>query len=150
MNKSKMTLLDYIKENKDKSKLIDLAFIHPSIKGSNPSAITNEVLELIGDKVLDLALYDYLYKKYWNSISKEKMDDRRKKLLSKKGLAKIFDNLNLSNFIVKPPNHYLPLNNEVKHNIVESIIGAIFQEVGYLVTYKYIIEIIEKQDNKSS
>jgi len=143
-NELKFNWLDYIDKKQLQSKKFKIAFTHPSNKGYNASIDTNERLELIGDKVLDLVLYHFLYKKYKNTISKGKMDNLRQELMSAIGLSKIFDFINLGDFLIKPPNYNLPLSPKVKHNIVESLIGAIFLEDGYEIAFKFIIELFEK------
>jgi len=145
-NELQFKWLDFIDKKQHQSQLFKVAFTHPSYKGYNSSVDTNEILELIGDKVLDLILYHFLYKKYANTISKEHMDNSRKKLMSAAGLAKIFDSFNLKKFLVKPPNYDLPLSPNVKHNIVESLIGAIYLEDGYDIAFKFIAELLKKEE----
>ncbi len=143
-NITKLKWINYIENKKNLSQMFKVAFTHTSFKGLNSSVETNANLELIGDKVLDLALYDYLYSKFSNSISKKQMDDYRQKLLSKTGLEKIFNILDLEKFVVKPPNHKLEFNPKVKHNIVEALTGAIYLEDGYKDAYNFLNELLIK------
>ena len=80
-NKNKWS--DFINKKQQKSKLFEVAFTHPSYKGYNSYVKTNEILELIGDKVLDLILYHFLFLRYTHTISKKEMDDARQELMSK-------------------------------------------------------------------
>ncbi len=135
-NAHKLKWSNYIYKKQNNSKMFKLAFTHTSYKGLYVE--TNEILELIGDKVLDLILYHLLYKTHASTISKIEMDNKRQKLMSATGLEIIFDTFNLGNFMIKPPNHYLPLNPKVKHNIVEALCGAIYLEDGYKTAYEFI------------
>lgn len=136
--------VDFFNKKKENSQIFKTSFIHPSYKGYNPMVETNENLELIGDRVLDLTLYHYLYNKFTDSISKKQMDDLRQKLLSATGLEKIFDALNLEKSVEKPPNHKLTFNSKVKHNIVEALVGATYLEDGYEIAYNFITELLKK------
>jgi ribonuclease-3 len=142
-SEQKLKWSDYIYKKQNESKMFKIAFTHPSYKIQGSSVETNDNLELIGDKVLDLVLYQNLYKKYENTISKHQMDNLRQRLMSKTGLAYLFDVLNLEPFVNKPPKYDLTFNPTVKHNIVESLIGATYLEEGYELAYKFIIELVK-------
>jgi len=144
-NETKKKWSDFIDKKQQSSKLFEVAFTHPSYKGYSSHVETNEILELIGDKVLDLVLYHFLYIKYAHTISKKEMDDARQKLMSKRGLTTTFDTFNLEKYLIKPPNHFLELNSGVKHNIVESLIGAIYLEEGFELVFKFITELLDKE-----
>lgn len=138
---------EYIHNKRNTSKLFEIAFTHPSCKGFSSQLITNETIELIGDKVLDLVLYHYLHTKYRFTISKKQMDDFRKKLMSKSGLEKLFDAFNLKNYLIKPPNHKLTLSPKVKHNIVESLFGAIYIEDGISKVSEFMTDLLNREKN---
>ena len=144
-NEIKNNWSDFIDKKQKSSKLFKVAFTHPSYKGYNSHVETNKILELIGDKVLDLVLYHFLYLKYKYSISKKEMDNARQKLMSKQGLEPIFNTLYLEKYLIKPPNHILELNPGVKHNIVEALIGAIYLEDGIELVFKFITNLLEKE-----
>jgi len=143
-NENKIKWSDFIDKKQQRSKLFEVAFTHPSYKGYNPHVETNEILELIGDKVLDLILYHFLFLRYEHTISKKDMDDARQELMSKQGLKIIFDIFNLEKYLIKPPNHFLELSPGVKHNIVEALIGAIYLEEGFEIVFKFVTELIDK------
>lgn len=144
-NDTKNKWSDYINKKQQSSKLFQVAFTHPSCKGYNSDIESNEILELIGDKVLDLVLYHFLYIKYAHKISKKEMDDARQKLMSKQGLAPNFNIFNLEKYLIKPPNHYLELSSGVKHNIVEALVGAIYLEEGIELVFKFITELLDNE-----
>lgn len=144
-NENKIKWLDFIDKKQQSSKLFEVAFTHPSCKGYSSHIETNEILELIGDKVLDLVLYHFLYIKDAHTISKKDMDDARQKLMSKWGLSTTFNIFNLEKYIIKPPNHFLELTPGVKHNIVEALVGAIYLEEGINLVFKFITELLDNE-----
>lgn len=129
-DKSSISSLEQYIETKEEKPIYRKAFIHKSYKGRCPPYSTNEVLELIGDKALDLVLYEQLYRSVEGNLTKVEMDNERQKKTSEKGLAAVFDYYDLEKF-VKKPDDKMSMNRKVKHNIVESLAGAIFLEEGY-------------------
>ena len=120
-----LSLNNYIEEKYKNEPLFHKAFMHKSYKVKLPNYKTNDILELIGDKALDLVLYEQLYKNAEGKITKGKMDKERQNKMSEKGLAAVFDYFNLGKY-VQIPDENTPFNNKLKHNIIESIAGAIF------------------------
>ena len=120
----------YIERKHKKFALISKAFIHKSNKNTFPYSETNETLEIVSDKMLDLVLYKHLYISFKGKIAKWEMDRKRQEITSEEGLALVFDYYNLIRY-VKLSNHKQPINDALKHNIVESLAGAIFLVEGY-------------------
>ena len=129
-DKSSISSLEQYIEEKAENPTYNKAFIHKSYKGRCPPFTTNELLELIGDKALDLVLYEQLYRSADGNLKRIEMDNERQKKTSEKGLAAVFDYYDLEKYVKKPDNK-MSINRKVKHNIVESLAGAIFLEEGY-------------------
>lgn len=130
MKKSNESNISSFKQYIEEKQAYRKAFIHKSYKGRCPPFTTNEVLELIGDKALDLVLYEQLYRNAEGNLTRIEMDNERQKKTSEKGLAAVFDCYDLEKY-VKKPDDKMSMNRKVKHNIVESLAGAIFLEEGY-------------------
>jgi len=137
----KLDLEQYIEQKQKKISLMRKAFIHKSYKDTLPHHETNETLEIVGDKVLDLVLYKHLYNLFEGKIMKWEMDRKRQEITSAEGLAPVFDYYNLIRY-VKLPNPKQPINNALKHNIVESLAGAIFLIEGYPKAEKLLKKFI--------
>lgn len=136
-----MIFKQYIEQNIKDKPFFRKSFIHKSYKNIKPPCDTNETLEMIGDKALDLVLYEHLYNTSEGKITKEEMDDIRKEKTSKKGLALIYDRYGLLKYTdVFDPKQ--PINDEVKHNIVESLAGAIFLVEGYKIANELLMKFM--------
>lgn len=140
-------LKEYIEGNLEVKPPFQKAFVHKSYKNKLPHDKTNETLEMIGDKALDLVLYKHLYNESEGKITKEKMDRVRQEKTSKKGLAPIYDRYELQNYadFFDPKQ---PVNDEMKHNIVESLAGAIFLVEGYKMAEELLVKFILYPDTQ--
>lgn len=129
----------YIEQKILEEPLFRKAFIHKSYKNRLPHHETNETLESVGDKALDLVLYDYLYKNSGGKIHKEDMDNLRKEKCSQEGFVPIFDLHDLQKYaeFFDPKQ---PISGKVKHNFVESLAGAIFLIEGYEVARDILLK----------
>jgi dsRNA-specific ribonuclease len=136
-----MSFEEYIEENKRDNPFFRKAFVHKSYKNVLPHYETNETLEIIGDKALDLVLYEHLYNSSEGKITKQEMDDIRQEKTSKKGLATVLDYYDLQKYIeVHEPKQ--DINDEVKHNIIEALAGAIFLSERYPKTEELLKKYI--------
>jgi len=96
---------------------------------------------MIGDKILDLILYEYHFSLSEGKISENELDGFRQQKTSAKGLVKVFDYYNLERY-TKLHDATQSINTEIKHNIVESLAGAIFLAEGYLKTKDLVEKFI--------
>ena len=85
---------------KDKN-LLRQAFIHRSYLNENPSLglEQNERLEFLGDAVLEMAITEYLYKKYPKKTEGE-MTALRAALVNAVALSEVANNLNIGDFLL--------------------------------------------------
>ena len=135
-------------------KLLKQAFFRSSFAHENGRE-SNEVLEFIGDKVLDLAVIRILLEKY-SKLDNEKayfksskqegeLTQIKSNLVSTHYLAKCFNKLDIDEFIYFGKND---LNNNVidvasvKEDVFESIIGAIALDSNW--NMKIIIGIVKR------
>lgn len=136
-----MNFEEYIVEKLRDEPLFQKAFVHKSYKNKRLHHLTNETLEMIGDKALDLVLYKYHFTSSEEKIPKKVLDRIRQDKTSKKGLAKVFDFLDLNNHTDLFDRNQ-KINDKIKHNIVESLAGAIFLVESHEMAEKLLLEFI--------
>tara|TARA_Y100000768_G_C23972981_1_gene681493 strand:- start:271 stop:966 length:696 start_codon:yes stop_codon:yes gene_type:complete len=129
---------------KEKQLLIN-ALIHPSFitdNKKNKINITNdfERLEFLGDRVLGLAISSIIFKKF----SKNNEGDLSKKLsylVQKNFLHKISIELKIDRFLKFNYKKNEKMNISILADSIESLIGAIYLDGGFLNAKKFINEI---------
>lgn len=141
---------------KDRS-LFRQALTHRSYLNENPSLASeqNERLEFLGDAVLELAITEYLYKKYPQKTEGE-MTALRAALVNSVVLSEVANGLNIGNFLLLSKGEAKSLGKARQYilaNAFEALIGAIYLEHGYEKTFVFlesnlfgkIKEVIEKK-----
>lgn len=147
MNNKDLTFIqDQIGYTFKNSDLLQQAFVRRSYAKENGGG-DNEVLEFIGDKVLDIVVVSYLTKRYgylasecddFNSedecdeffceLSEGELTEVKRKLVEKKMLAHRIDVLALSDFLIMGKGdirNNVNEENSVKEDLFEAIIGAV-------------------------
>ena len=141
---------------KDKN-LLRQAFTHRSYLNENPSLglEQNERLEFLGDAVLEMAITEYLYKKYPQKTEGE-MTALRAALVNAVALSEVANNLNIGDFLLLSKGEAKSLGKARQYilaNAFEALIGAIYLNGGYEETFNFleknlfgkIEEVIEKK-----
>jgi len=141
---------------KDKD-LLRQAFTHRSYlnehKGSKMEH--NERLEFLGDAVLELAITDFLYKKFPKKTEGE-LTAYRSALVNSTTLASVGEKLNINAFLLLSKGESRDTGRArqfILANTIESIIGAIYMDQGYAKAdgfistnlFPLIDEILEKR-----
>ncbi|MBK7095092.1 MAG: ribonuclease III [Saprospiraceae bacterium] len=120
--------------------LYEMAFHHKSSNENNGKfQFNNERLEYLGDAVLSMVVGDYLFKKYpykdEGFLTKMRSKIVKRKTLNdvsqKMGLDKILSEYAIGN-----------ISNSMAGNALEALVGAIYQDVGYEKSRKFIIKNI--------
>ena len=130
---------------KDKNNLID-ALLHPSYLKNKRDNIKNnennfERLEFLGDRVLGLIVSNLIYKKFKN-YNEGNLTKKLSYLVQKKFLYKIALEIGIDNILkysYKKENKRM--NESILSDSVESLIGSIFIDSGYLASLKFITSI---------
>lgn len=143
-------------EFKDKI-LLKQAFTHRSYLNENPSLALeqNERLEFLGDAVLELAITEYLYKKYSQKTEGE-MTALRAALVNSITLSEVANGLNMGDFMLLSKGEAKSLGKARQYilaNAFEALVGAVYLEHGYKKTFNFlkknlfgkIDEVIEKK-----
>ena len=130
---------------KDKNNLIN-ALVHPSYikekKIKNFQLISHfERLEFLGDRVLGLIISSLIYEKFTN-LNEGDLTKKLSYLVKKDFLYKIALEINMEKFLkysCKKSNTRMSIS--ILADSVESLIGSIFIDSGYLSSYKFIKKI---------
>ena len=141
---------------KDKN-LLRQAFTHRSYLNENPSLglEQNERLEFLGDAVLEMAITEYLYKKYPQKTEGE-MTALRAALVNAVTLSEAAGELNIGDLMLLSKGETKSLGKARQYilaNAFEALIGAIYLNGGYEETFDFleknlfgkIEEVIEKK-----
>ena len=127
-------------EFKDKN-LLKQALIHRSWLNENPDSVleNNERLEFLGDAVLELAVTEYMYKKYPNPEGE--MTNWRAALVNYINLSEVAGKLGLNDFLLLSKGESKDTGRArqvILANTMEAVIGAMYLDQGYAVSAKFI------------
>ena len=122
--------------------LLTQAFVHRSYLNENPNfgLNHNERLEFLGDAVLELAITDYLYKKYDNPEGE--LTAWRASLVNTRMLSSIaMKDLELSDYLLLSKGEAKDIGKArqvILANTLEALIGAIYLDQGYDSSAEFI------------
>lgn len=117
------------------------ALLHKSAVKLYQAARSNERLEFIGDSVLNLVIAKYLFHMYPNE-NEGFMTKLRTRIVSGKCLSKIAYQMNIQAYIrmnEKAIRQGWNENSRILEDTFESLIGAIYLDMGILYAHEFII-----------
>ncbi|MFZ2898383.1 MAG: ribonuclease III [Saprospiraceae bacterium] len=123
-----------------KLSIFKLAFAHKSTQSEKSYPLqNNERLEYLGDAVLGTIVAEYLFKKYPNA-DEGFLTKMRSKIVKRKSLNKVGEKMGLDLFLAE----YNPtrLSRSMLGNAVEALVGAVYLELGYERTERFVIRKI--------
>lgn len=121
------------------------AFTHKSIAQSDEDSElpqNNERLEFLGDAVLDTVTAEYLFKKYPKQYEGF-LTQMRSKLVNRKSLNKLASQMGLDVFMRQHGSSRI--SQTMMGNTFEALIGAIYLDIGYKGTHRFIVNRMLKQ-----
>ena len=123
-------------------KIYKEAFTHSSLNLKDPhgKAINFERLEFLGDAILTAVISEHLYDNYPDA-NEGSLTRLRAKIVSRVKLNQIGEQLGLFE-LAQISNHNKNFGDDIHGNLLESLIGAIFVDMGYGKTKNYIIKKI--------
>lgn len=150
--------------------LLRQAFVRRSYAQEN-SGEDNEVLEFIGDKVLDFITVKFLSEKYgyflnecedfdekeeFNEFASDyhenKLTEMKKRLVEKKTLARRIEMLGLADYLIMGKsdiNNHVDEEDSVKEDLFEAILGAVALDSGWnLSDLQDVVEIMLAPDSE--
>lgn len=122
------------------------ALTHRSYLNENPRSPVphNERLEYLGDAVLELAVTEYLFKKYPNYEEGE-MTSLRAALVNYQMLSRVAREISLEDFILLSRGEAKDVGKArdvILANALEALMGAIYLDQGYEAVKNFIIKFI--------
>ena len=117
--------------------LLKKALTHKSLSSQH-----NERLEFLGDALLNLYVTEYLYNRF-DSLDEGKLTQFKATIVSRENLAKIAQDIGLSDFIRKGKGEKLE-GNSIPGNTVEALIGAVFLDSNYSKTNKFLSRLLKE------
>lgn len=130
--------------------LFKLAFFHKSNNATNNGAANgtadkngytknNERLEYLGDAVLGTIVAEYLFKKYPNG-DEGFLTKMRSKIVKRETLNKISEDMGLD--VILAEYNSTRLSQAMLGNALEALVGAVYLELGYQDTKRFVISRI--------
>ncbi|MEO0094585.1 MAG: ribonuclease III [candidate division WOR-3 bacterium] len=132
-------------------RLLRKALTHSSAVAENRIK-SNEVLEFLGDAVLELIVREYLIKKFPKK-SEGELNELKKRFIQKEVLYKIGRELGIGKILIMDKGEELTGGRERHSNIscaLEALIGAIYLDRGLDYTKRYIKKILLQKRFKIS
>ena len=121
------------------------AFTHKSAIGyPGASAESFEVLEFLGDSVLNFVVGKYLFDTYKNT-NEGFLTQLRTKLVSGKTLATIAQQLGLQHLVIMSAKAYkssFNTNPRILEDVLEALIGAVYLDMGLVAAREFIINFL--------
>jgi ribonuclease III len=126
---------------KDKN-LLKQAFIHRSYINENPSEglSHNERLEFLGDAVLELAVTDFLYRKY-PSYTEGELTSVRSALVNAIIISEVATDAGMNDYLLLSKGESKDKGKARQYilaNTYEAFIGAVYMDQGYDVAVKFL------------
>ena len=127
-------------------KLFETAFSHKSFSNPLEGVASNERLEFLGDRVIDLIVAEFLFEKFPNKTEGD-LTKIKAKIVNRKMLASIGNEMEMLNYIRYNKGQSINTNTIVG-NAFEALIGAIYLDSDYQVTkHVFNTSIIRKYIN---
>lgn len=111
------------------------------IKSEKGEYFNYERLEFLGDAILGAVIADYLYENAPNE-KEGYLTKMRSKIVSRKHLNQIGNDIGLTNLIDKKIKKKITLGNNISGDMFESLIGAIYEDQGFEKTREFIQRIV--------
>lgn len=123
--------------------LFSEAFIPRSAQQKNAKgeSLNYERLEFLGDAMLGAVIAEYLYEKS-PSEKEGYLTQMRSKIVSRKHLNEIGNNLGLVGFIPKSYKSNVSLSNDIAGDLFEALVGAVYEDQGFQQTRNFIHRIV--------
>jgi ribonuclease-3 len=121
----------------------DEALTHASLLDGDETGLkSNERLEFLGDRALDLAVATYLFDSFPDD-QEGALTQRKSKIVNRKTLNLLGERMGLPAFI-RSKMRRKDIQDSVVGNALEALIGAIYLDHGYLKTSKAVLRMMKR------
>ena len=114
-------------------KLLIKALSHSSLVEKHDSY---EVMEFLGDSILNFVVTKYLFKKY-NKLNEGKLTEKKSRLINSKTLSKVANEINLKNNI-RIGKSLEKITNSIISDCYEALVAAIYLDSNFKNAEKFI------------
>lgn len=121
-------------------KLIQTAFCHKSFSKENADLDHNEILEFLGDAVLDLVVSDMLIERFQGD-QEGSLSRKRASVVNEDRLCELGRKLCLDQFLLigeREANNNLRENPRIIASAFEAVVGAIYKDSGFAVVDQWL------------
>lgn len=108
----------------------------------NSPELSNERLEFLGDAILDATVADYLYTKY-PSAEEGDLTKIKSRIVSRSNLNGIASEMGIDD-LLETDLQATHSRNSIAGNALEAIFGAMYLDLGFDKTNKYILKLIDR------
>ncbi len=118
--------------------LYKTAFIHKSASyiDHTGKVVNNERLEFLGDAILGAVVGDFLFNRY-PAATEGFLTQARSKLVNRTILTDLAHKLGLDDFLIMHLRQF-SVNKHIPGNALEAFIGAVYLDMGYEITKRFI------------
>lgn len=116
------------------------AFCHKSFHKENPDWQHNEVLEFLGDAVLDLVVSDLLMEKF-KGDQEGSLSRKRASVVNEARLFELAKKCSMDQFLLvgdREAKNNLQENSRIVASVFEAVVGAIYKDSGFDVCFEWI------------
>lgn len=121
-------------------KLFEKAFTHKSYSNTKKGVKSNERLEYLGDRVIDLIVADFLFEKFPKK-DEGQLTKIKSKIVSRRMLSELGAKMTLLNHILYSKNRSINTQT-IEGNAFEALIGALYLDAGYKETKRIFKQYI--------
>ncbi len=111
----------------------------------NKPEVSNERLEFLGDAILDAAVADYLFSKYPDAEEGE-MTKIKSRIVSRTNLNTMASEMGIDK-LLETDLQATHSRNSIAGNALEAIFGAMYLDLGFAKTNKFILRLLERFAN---
>jgi ribonuclease-3 len=113
-----------------------------SLDGDTSGRRSNERLEYLGHAVLDLCVADYLHKTD-KQAAEGLLTQRKSRVVNRKNLNRIGQAIGVEDLLVVKMRRE-DIRSNMVGNALEALIGAIYEDHGYVKTYKSVVKLLKR------
>ncbi len=119
---------------------LEQAFCHKSYHKEFPELNHNEILEFLGDAVLDLVVSDLLMEKFAED-QEGSLSRKRASIVNEESLFELAKKNSMDQYLLigeREANNFLNENPRIVASVFEAVVGAIYKDSGFEEAYQWV------------